>query len=332
MVAGISGTGSFIPERVMTNEEIALHADTSDEWIVSRTGVKTRHVVDGDTAVSMAIAAAENALDNAKVQADELDLIIVATVSAEQSLPCVACEVQAAIGAEHASCFDINTACTGFITAYQLAIAQIQAGFAKQVLLVATESLSHLVDWTDRGTCILFGDGSGAAIVTADERNDPTVPSADEAGEGDSTVPSADEDRKNDSIVLHADGSRGNVLSCSIGNCIQMDGREVYKFAVSEVPKAIREVLEQQNLQPQDVDYFILHQANKRIIETIAKRLKASMDQFPYNVDRYGNMSSASIPVLLDEMNRSGKLKRGMKLILAGFGAGLTWGAAYLEW
>ncbi len=322
MFARISGTGSFIPERVVTNDDIALHVDTSDEWIISRTGVRTRHVVENETAVSMAIAAAKNALADANIQADEIQMIIAATVSAEQSLPCVACEVQAAIGADHAVCFDVNTACTGFITAYQLAVSQMRSGFAKQILLVATESLSHLVDWTDRGTCILFGDGAGATIITAND--EPLM----ERGE---TI-KVNTVKGCDPIILHADGSRGHVLSCSAGSYIQMAGREVYRFAVSEVPKVIHEILEQQDLQTEDIDYFILHQANQRIIETIAKRLKVGMDRFPCNVDKYGNMSSASIPVLLDEMNRSGRLKRGMKVILAGFGAGLTWGAAYVEW
>lgn len=334
MFARISGTGSFIPKRVVTNDDIALHVDTSDEWIVSRTGVRTRHVVGNETAVSMAIAAAKNALADANVQADEIQMIIVATVSAEQSLPCVACEVQAAIGADHAVCFDVNTACTGFITAYQLAVSQMRSGFAEHILLVATESLSHLVDWTDRGTCILFGDGAGATIITA---NDEPLMEREETTKANTVTEHGETIKANtvkgcDPIVLHADGSRGHVLSCSVGNYIQMDGREVYRFAVSEVPKVIHEILEQQDLRAEDIDYFILHQANQRIIETIAKRLKIGMDRFPCNVDKYGNMSSASIPVLLDEMNRSGKLKRGMKLILAGFGAGLTWGAAYVEW
>lgn len=308
MYAKIAGTGSFLPKRVVTNDEIAEHVETSDEWIVSRTGVRTRHVVEEETAVSMAIAASENALENSGVNPEEIDLIIVSTVSTEQSLPCVACEVQAAIGAVHAMCFDMNVACAGFITAYQVALAQMEAGFVKKALTVGSESLSHIVDWKDRGTCILFGDGAGAAVVVAEESEE------------------------SNRVILHADGSRGHVLSCKAGQNIQMDGREVFKFAVREVPNVIQEILKKQNLEAEEIDYYVLHQANERIIEAVAKRLKVDMSHFPCNVDQYGNMSSASIPVLLDELNRSGKLKRGMKLILAGFGAGLTWGGTCLKW
>lgn len=309
MFARIAGTGSFIPPKIITNDQIAQRVDTSDDWIMSRTGVKTRHVVENETAVSMAVESANRALENAGIEANELDMIIATTVSAEKNLPCVACDVQALIGAEHAICFDVNAACAGFITAYQLADAQIQAGFAKKILLVATESLSHIVDWDDRGTCILFGDGAGATVVIVEE-------GANTSGH----------------VILHADGNRGHVLTNNDKGFVQMDGKEVYKFAVREVPNVIHDVLIQENLEAKDIDLFVLHQANARIIETVAKRLKISMDHFPCNVDQYGNMSSATIPVLLDELNRSGRLKKGIKLILAGFGAGLTWGGMYLEW
>lgn len=319
MFVKIAGTGSFLPERVVDNFEIARMVDTSDEWIQTRTGIRTRHIATDETVAGMATEAAKRAVENAGITPEEIDLIIVSTVSAEQSLPCVACEVQKALGAKGAAALDVNSACSGFITGYQMAAGQIKAGLAKTALVIGSECLSNYVDWTDRGTCILFGDGAGAAILKAD------------CAPEDLRIP----------CVLHADGSKGDSLTCSLGHgknkvpydeYYRMDGRAIFKFAVKKVPEVIHEVLDLSGYTVEEIDYFILHQANKRIIDAIAKRLRQDESKFPMNIMDNGNISSACIPMLLEDMNRKGLLKPGMKLVLAGFGAGLTWGGFYLEW
>lgn len=319
MLARIAGTGSFLPERVVDNNELSQMVETSDEWIQTRTGIKTRHIAEDDTAVSMAIHAAKRAVENAGITPDDIDMIIVSTVSSEQNLPCVACEVQAALGATHAASFDLNAACTGFITAYQMAAGQMAAGLIETALIIGTECLSNLIDWSDRSTCILFGDGAGAAVLQAED-----------TGEDNKII-----------SVLHSDGTKGHVLTCSIGHgkdktpfsdYVWMDGKEIYKFAVKQVPKVIKEILEMSGQTADDIDYFVLHQANRRILEAIAKRMHQDESKFPMNVMEHGNISSACIPVLLDSLNREGKLKKGMKLVVAGFGGGLTWGGFYMEW
>lgn len=319
MFVKIAGTGSFLPEKVVDNFELARKVDTSDEWIQTRTGIRTRHIAVTETVASMAAEAARLALLDASVSPEEIDLIIVSTVSAEQSLPCVACEVQKILGASRAAAFDVNSACSGFITGYQIAAGQMKAGFIKTALVIGSECLSNGVDWTDRGTCILFGDGAGAAVLRADGSPEELM------------VP----------CILHADGSKGESLTCSLGHgkhkvpydeYYRMDGRAIFKFAAKKVPEVIHEVLDMSGHTVDEIDYFILHQANKRIIEAIAKRLRQDESKFPMNIMDNGNISSACIPMLLDDMNRKGMLKPGMKLILAGFGAGLTWGGFYLEW
>lgn len=319
MFVKIAGTGSFLPERVVDNFEIARMVDTSDEWIQTRTGIRTRHIATDETVASMAAEASRRALENAGISPEEIDLIIVSTVSAEQSLPCVACEVQKDLGASRAAAFDVNSACSGFITGYQIAAGQMKAGLIRTALVIGSECLSNGVDWSDRGTCILFGDGAGAAVLRADGAPETL------------TIP----------CVLHADGSKGESLTCSIGHgkdkvpydeYYRMDGRAIFKFAVKKVPEVIREVLALSGHSVEEIDYFVLHQANKRIIEAIAKRLRQDESKFPMNIMDNGNISSACIPMLLDDLNRKGMLKPGMKLVLAGFGAGLTWGGFYLEW
>lgn len=322
MFVKIKGTGSCLPEKVLDNFEISQLVDTNDEWIQSRTGIASRHIVGEETAVSMAAEAAKKALEDAKVTAEEIDLLIVSSVSSEQLLPCTACSVQKEIGAVNAAAFDLNAACSGFIVAYQMAAGQIKAGLSKKALLIGVECLSNIVNWQDRGTCILFGDGAGAAVISADEEND----------EGSIEIPS----------ILHSDGSRGEVLTCknptgaredgSLAGYVAMDGREIYKFAVRQVPIVVNEILEKAQKSVSEIDLFVLHQANKRIVEAIAKRLKQPIEKFPMDMMRNGNMSSASIPVLLDELKKAGKLQPGMKIVVAGFGAGLTWGGMYLEW
>ena len=319
MTGVICGTGSYIPVHTMDNNDIAQLVETNDEWIRERTGVVKRHIIQEETTVSMAADAARKALENGNVSAEEVDLILVSTISSNVILPCAACEVQKAIGAVNATCFDLSAACTGFVFAYNTAVAYLASGMYRTVLIIGSESLSNLTNWKDRGTCILFGDGAGAAVV--------------KAAEG-----------KLYRAVTHSDGFKGEALTCTSRHnrnweeipleetYMQMDGQAVFKFAVKRVPEAVKEVLEKNNMTAEEIDYFILHQANKRIVEAVAKRLDVSIDKFPMNLQEYGNTSSASIPILLDEMSRDGRLKKGQKIILAGFAAGLSWGATILEW
>lgn len=321
MTTKIIGTGSAVPDQVVTNDDLARIVDTSDEWIRTRTGIRERRIASEQSGTSdLAAEAAREALKSAGVAPEELDIIILATSSADCCMPSGACEVQAAIGAFHAVAFDISAACSGFVFALNTVHSFFQAGIYKTGLVIGADTLSKLIDWKDRSTCVLFGDGAGAAVVRADESGRLYM-------------------------TMGADGSRGSALECggrTTGNFLTgkqpelgymtMDGQEVFKFAVKRVPEAIKKVLVESGTDINEIKYFILHQANYRIFESIAKRLNLPMEKFPVNLDRYGNTSGATIPLLLDEMNREGKLQRGDKLILAGFGAGLTWGATLLEW
>lgn len=307
MIGKICGTGSYVPSEYLDNDDLSRMVDTSDEWIRERTGIVKRHIAKEETTVSMAAKAAQKALESAGVEAEEVDLLIVSTISSNVILPCTACEVQKKIHAIHATCFDLNAACTGFLFAYNTAQAYIASGMSRTALVIGAESLSNLVDWKDRGTCILFGDGAGAAVLRAEQEEMYAA-------------------------VTHSEGEKGEALTCDVGAFMKMDGQKVFKFAVRQVPACVSEVLEQNGLSVSDVDYFVLHQANRRIVEAVAKRMKVEIEKFPMNLQEYGNTSSASIPILLDEMNRQGKLRKGQKIVLAGFGAGLSWGASILEW
>ncbi len=321
MYAKIMGTGSALPEKVVDNFELAKQVDTSDMWIRERTGIGARHIAADDTVASLAAKAAKRAIGQAGMDPDEIDMILVATGSAEQLYPCVACQVQAETGAARAACLDINAACSGFVTAYQMAVGQMMAGIVRTALVIGAECLSNLVDWTDRSTCILFGDGAGAVVLQAvsPKKDGPLI----------------------NPFVLGADGTRGEALTCHSGvggakgpyeKYIRMDGRRIYQFAVKKVPEVIEEILSRSGRSADEVSYFVIHQANRRIIESIARHLKQPLEKFPMNIETTGNVSSASIPVLLDEMNRAGELSPGLGIVLAGFGAGLTWGGTYLEW
>lgn len=320
MTIRIMGTGSYLPENIVTNDDLARIMDTSDEWIASRTGIRARHLVKEETTAQMSAEAAKKALDEAGMKAEDLDLIIVGTLSGDYVTPSTACEVQAILGAEKAVAFDINAACSGFMFAMNTAYAYIHSGIYQNALVIGAETLSKLMDWNDRSTCVLFGDGAGTAVVRADKTG-----------------------------LIHftqgADGSKGMVLSCRgrmnnnplVKNSVKpdyvsMDGQEVYKFAVSTVPASIQKVLEEADLEVTDIKYFLLHQANIRIIQSVAKRLKADMNKFPTTLEHCGNISAGSVPILLDEVHKKGMLQRGDKLVMAGFGAGLTWSAAVMEW
>ena len=323
MAIRIIGTGSYLPKKVADNHFLSTIVDTDDEWIRQRTGIKERHLSNGKEGTTyMATHAAEAALENAGITADELDMIIVATVSADTYVPSTSCQVQGAIGAIRATCFDLNAACSGFLFAMNTAYAYIEMGMAKTILIIGAETLSREVDWSDRSSCILFGDGAGAAIMRQEEGKGGLI-----AG------------------VTGSDGSQGDVLTCK-GRGIQnpfhqskrkkdylrMEGQAVFRFAVTMVPRCIKQILKKTGYDTEDIKFFVLHQANVRILELIAKRLKVDIDKFPMNLDRYGNTSSASIPILLDELNRNNLLEPGDKIVLSGFGGGLTWGAVLIEW
>ena len=317
----ILGTGSALPSNMVTNEQLTKMVDTSDEWIASRTGIRQRHISTGETTTELCVRAARRALKNAGMQAEELELIVVATLSGDRALPNTGCEVQRELNAVHATAFEINAACSGFLFALNTVQAYMAAGLYRKALVIGGEVLSKLVDWQDRNTCVLFGDGAGAAVVEAA----PARMYYFDQG---------------------SDGSRGEALSCpgrplrspfgatdhGSSPYIFMDGQEVFRFAVKKVPETVALVLQKAGLTAEDVDLFLLHQANERILQAAARRIGAPVSKFPMNMQACGNTSAASIPILLDEANRKGLLKRGQTVVLSGFGAGLTWGTALFQW
>lgn len=320
MATGIIGTGSFLPPTIIDNNELAKMVKTDDEWIREHTGIVERHIATDETTSYMATEAALAAIENAGIEPKEIDLILLATLSPERATPSMSCIVQDKIGAVNATCFDLNAACSGFVYALQTADAYIRSGLAKTALVIGAETLSKMVDWKDRSTCILFADGAGAAIVRDTEHGIL-------------------------GSVTHSDGSKGMSLKCKERSTrnflnrknedkhyIQMIGPDIFKFAVRKVPACIDVLLERSHLTKEDVTYFVLHQANARIVASVARKMDVPIEKFPMNVDHCGNTSSASIPILLDEMNRSAMLKPGDKIVLCGFGGGLTWGAHALSW
>ena len=318
----IIGTGSAIPKRRVTNQELSRMMDTSDEWIRTRTGIEARHIAVEETTTGLATEAAKRALAMAETEPEEIDLIIAATVTADKFLPNLSCEVQSALGAKGAVAFDINAACSGFLFALDTAKRYLDGKRYQKALVIGAEILSKIMDWEDRSTCVLFGDGAGAAVLSVCEGEEGIR-----------------------SMVQGSDGARGMVLRCDnrpVNNPFQknetghsyvsMNGQEVYKFAVRTVPDAIEKAVEEAGFSMDEIDLFLLHQANYRIIEAVAKRLHQPMEKFPTNLQEYGNISAASVPILLDNVNNHGRIKQGNKNILAGFGAGLTWGATALVW
>ena len=323
MKVKIVGTGSAVPEKCVTNDDLSQWMDTSDEWIRSRTGIETRHLAVRETTTEMAVEAAKRALASAHMDAEELDLIIAATITPDRLLPNLACEVQSALGACRAVAFDVSAACSGFLYAMDIARHYLEAGGSRRALVIGAETLSRIMDWSDRSTCVLFGDGAGAAVLEADE---------------------AEEQAGILSTVLGTDGAGGMVLRCdnrrnhnpyvkgdTALSYVSMNGQEVYKFAVRTVPKVIAGAVEAAGLSMDEIDFFLLHQANQRILNAAQTRLKQPKEKFPGNIERLGNTSSACIPLLLDEMRRDGRLREGQLVALSAFGAGLTHGAALLR-
>ncbi|MCI8454201.1 MAG: ketoacyl-ACP synthase III [Lachnospiraceae bacterium] len=321
MTARIAGIGAYVPERIVTNDDLAKVVETNNEWIFSRTGIRERHISTGEGTKDLATEAARRALSAAEVDPKELDLIILGTSSPDCNFPSDACSVQAALGAVNAVAFDISAACAGFIFAMNIVQGFFMAGVYRTALIIGAETLSKVTDWSDRSTCVLFGDGAGAAVLK----------SCESGGIVD--------------MMMGADGTKGSALSCTsrtFGNFLtktvpkmgfmSMDGQEVFRFAVRKVPESVEILLKKNRISKQEIKYYVLHQANERIIEAAARRLNEPIEKFPMSIAKYGNTSTASIPLLLNEMQKQRMLSAGDKLMLSGFGAGMTWGAVLLEW
>ncbi|MFZ5898849.1 MAG: beta-ketoacyl-ACP synthase III [Bacillota bacterium] len=322
--AGIIGLGTYVPERVLTNQDLERLVDTSDEWIRERTGIRERHIAAPHEATSdLGVVASARALADAGVDAADLDLIIVATATPDTVFPATACLIQDRLGAARAGAFDLAAGCSGFIYALSVASQFVSTGVYNCVLVVGAETLSRIVNWKDRTTCVLFGDGAGAAVVGPVEKGGILATRLGAHGSGGAL------------LDLKAGGSRTPASAETVAqglHYLQMNGREVFKFAVRVIPEVTSEVLALAGLKEEDIDLMIPHQANVRIIDAAAKRLQLSPDKILVNVDRYGNTSAASIPLALEEAVLTGRVKEGDHVVLVAFGAGLTWAAAVLEW
>ncbi len=323
--AGVLGTGFYVPERVLTNFDLERMVDTSDAWIVERTGIHERRLAPEEAPVSeLAFQAAQRALADAGTSPGELDLIILATLTADCVCPSAACVLQDRLGAKHAAAFDLSAACSGFVYASSVAAQFIANGVYRRVLVIGAETLSKYVDWEDRNTCVLFGDGAGAAVYGPVE--DGFGLRAFDLGSDGSGA---------DVLGIPASGSRCMITEEIIRkrlNRIHMDGREVFRFAVRAMPATLLRSLEQAGLGPEDIDWFIPHQANIRIIQAAAKRLAIPPEKFIINIGKYGNVSAASIPMALAEAAGEGRFHKGDIVALAGFGAGLTWASCIMKW
>lgn len=320
MTSRILGTGSCLPKTIVTNDDLSKIMDTSDEWISSRTGIRERRLAKEESTASLSIEAAKRAIDNAGIEPADIDLIIVGTITGDYVTPSTSCQVQAAVGAINAVAFDINAACSGFMFALHTAHLYLNNNMAATALVIGAETLSRIMDWNDRSTCVLFGDGAGAAIVRSDETG---ILGIDQGSDGVKGAALTCKNRENNNPLVKSTGEMGYV---------SMDGQEVYKFATTTVPKSITKALNQANILPEEVKYYVLHQANLRILKSVAKRLKVAEEKFPTSLEHCGNISAASVPILLDEMNQKNMLQRGDKIVLSGFGGGLTWGTCILEW
>ena len=318
----IAGTGSYLPERVLTNADLEKMVETNDEWIVSRSGIRERHIAaEGETTSDLAFHAAKRALEAAGLDAADIELIVLGTTTPDVIFPSTACLVQDRLGANGCAAFDVNAACSGFIFALSIADKFIRTGTVKNALVIGAETLTRMVDWTDRGTCVLFGDAAGAVVLKADETAGIL------------------------STHLHADGSKKHLLynpvgvskgfkpdEPNVGVKVMMAGSDVFKYAVKALDSVVDETLAANGLDKSDLDWLIPHQANLRIIEATAKRLQMPMERVVVTVDRTGNTSAGSVPLALDEAVRSGRVQRGQLLLLEAFGGGFTWGSALIRY
>lgn len=314
----IIGTGSYVPDNVVTNDDMSKIVETSDEWISQRVGIRERRVSVTDTTLDMGEKAAKAALENAGTDGSELDLIVVATISGDAASPSTACMIQNRVGAD-CMAFDVSAACAGFLFAIETAMGYICRGTAKKVLIVCAERMSKLLDWTDRSTCVIFGDGAAAVVLEATENGIYDSVFHVKGGDDVINIPSTD----GDSPFYKVEPQKP---------FIHMEGQATFKFAVKSIAHDIAELLEKTGIKPEEIAYVVPHQANKRIIDSAQKKTGIELDKWYVNIDRFGNVSSASIPLALDEMNRKGLLKQGDKILLTGFGGGLASGALVFEW
>lgn len=320
----IKGVGSYVPSQVITNDDLSKIVDTNHQWILERTGICERRISEGEDTSSIAYKAAKVAMDKAGIKGEELDLIIVATITPDSFTPSVACILQKMIGAKNATAFDLNAACTGFIYSLEVGESLLKTGRYKNALVVGAETLSKIIDWKDRSTCVLFGDGGGAAVIGIDEENKSGIINTYSISEGE----------KGDALTAGANDvinpfAKEEVIKSKY---VQMNGREVFRFATGAMVDSIKKVLEGTGYTLEDIDYVVPHQANLRIIDYAAKKLGLSKEKFYVNLERVGNTSSASVPMALADMDNEGKLKDGNLIVLVGFGGGLTCGATLIKW
>ncbi|WP_297570142.1 beta-ketoacyl-ACP synthase III [uncultured Anaerovibrio sp.] len=323
--AGILGTGYYLPEKILSNSDLEKIVDTSDEWITERTGIKERRIAANDVATSdLALKAAEMALKDAKVSPDELDLIIVATLTSDRIIPSTACIIQDLLGAKRAAAFDLSAACSGFAYGITVASQFIQCGAYRKALVIGAETLSKYINWEDRNTCVLFGDGAGAAVLGQVED-----------GYGILSFDLGSDGSGGDAIQIPSSGSRMPVSNESIEkrlNLIHMNGKEVFKFAVKAMGNTVKHSLEKIGMKQEEINWLVPHQANIRIIQSAAKRLAMPMEKVIVNIQKYGNMSAACIPIALAEAAAEKRFKKGDIIALSGFGAGLTWASCIIRW
>lgn len=323
--AGILGTGFYVPEKIMTNADLEKIVETSDEWIVERTGIKERRIAEDNQPMSdLALGAAKDALADAGVAAEDLDLIIVATLTSDRIIPSTACMIQNLLGAKRAAAFDLSAACSGFAYAASVAAQFIETGAYKKALVIGAETLSKYINWEDRNTCVLFGDGAGAAVLGQVEE-----------GYGILSFDLGSDGSGGDAIQIPSSGSLMPVSKESIDqklNLIHMNGRDVFKFAVKAMGKTVKNSLAKIDMPQEKIDWLVPHQANIRIIESAAKRLSMPMEKVIVNIHKYGNMSAACIPIALAEAAAAKRFKKGDIIALSGFGAGLTWASCIIRW
>ncbi len=318
----VQGCGAYLPERCVTNEELAKKVDTSDEWIQQRTGIKQRHIAaDGEFTSHLAIKASQRAIEHAGVKASDLDLIVLATATPDETFPATATRVQAALGMTKGAAFDVQAVCAGFVYAVSVADNLIKGGMASTALVIGAETFSRILDWNDRGTCVLFGDGAGAIVLQAEQ------------GKGNAA------DRGILANALHSDGRQHDILYVNGGpsstkstGFLRMEGKEVFKHAVINMAAVVGEVLEKAGLEPKDIDWLVPHQANKRIIDGTGRKLGLPPERVVVTVDKHANTSAASIPLALDTAVKDGRIKKGDLLLLEGIGGGLAWGASLIRW
>lgn len=316
----IAGTGSYVPKKVMTNDDLKAFVDTSDEWIQSRTGIKERHIVVDEDTTDLAYEASLRAIEDAGIDKSEIDLLLVATVTPDNAFPGVSNILQARLGINEVMTFDVNAACSGFLYIMNIADKMIKSGAYKTALIVGAETLTRLTDWRDRNTCVLFGDAAGAMIIQKSEENHIQDVICGSRG-----------DVNGDLICKSVDIKDPAVNAVSEQDHIHMNGREVFKFATRILPKTVHDLLDRNNLTLDDLDSIVCHQANERIIDKAARDLKFSMDKMFINIDKYGNTSAASVPLAIDEAIKTNYLKKGDTFMTVAFGGGFTWGGALIK-